>query len=113
MTQNPNILFAALTLLGLLILYPVTPHFFKNFQKLSATFGAILMHVGGYGFLWLHQVPVLTVSLILVEGGIFLIIDPLYLSRAGQVRKLVLIVGQILMAIGRAINLSYLAGFPY
>ena len=57
--------FIALTIIGVGILYPITPRYFAETKKFWITFGTILAHIGAYGLLWLHLPGVVFVSLLL------------------------------------------------
>ncbi len=111
MPINPTILFSLLGILGILILYPITPRYFPETKKFWITCGLILAHIGLYGLLWLHTHKVATVSLFLTEGGIFLIWDPFALCPEIY-RNSVRVVGDILLGLGIIISLSFFTKFP-
>lgn len=109
--MNPTFLFIILGVLGIVILYPITPRYFPETKKFWITCGLILAHIGLYGLLWLHTHKVAAVSLFLVEGGAFLVWDPFSLCPEIY-RKIVRVVGDILFGLGIILSLSYFTKFP-
>ncbi len=109
---NTNLFFILILTIGLGIIYPLTPRYFSNTKKLWVTIGAVLFHIGLYGLLWLHLVHVLTLSLFFVEGGIFVLWNPLHIF-AETYRKPARLVGNLLIACGAIISVSYYTLFPF
>ncbi|MBI4411466.1 MAG: hypothetical protein HY541_03165 [Deltaproteobacteria bacterium] len=105
------VVFIVLIVLGLVILYPITPRYFKETKKLWITVGTILIHIGAYGLLWLHLPGVVFVSLLLFEAGLFVVWDPFHLCPPPQ-KKLVNTIGFIVTAAGVIISLSIFTSFP-
>lgn len=109
---NTNLFFILILIIGLGIIYPLTPRYFSNTKKLWVTIGAILFHIGLYGLLWLHLVHILTLSLFFVEGGVFVLWNPLHIF-AETYRKPARLVGNLLIVSGAIISVSYYTSFPF
>lgn len=106
-----TLLFASVLFLGLLIIYPIAPRYFQQTRLFGITCGVVLAHIGIYGLLWYHANKFITASLLMVEGGIFVIWDPFKLCPETY-KKLVRVVGNILMALGLITSLSFFTHFP-
>lgn len=109
---NSNLFFIFLFSLGALIIYPLTPRYFSQTKKFWLTVGAVLLHIGLYGVLWLHLVHVITISLFLIEGGTFVLWDPLTIFGEPH-RKLYRLIGNLLIISGAILSVSYYTSFPF
>lgn len=106
-----SILFSALMIAGILIVYPVTPRYFSDKKLFWVSFGCLIAHIGLYGLLWILLSPELFVSILLAEAGTFVFFDPLKIVPA-EYRKYKQITASSLVFISVITLLTFKSGFP-
>lgn len=106
------LIFGILILIGLLIIYPVTPKYLPGQKKFLTTLGLIISHIGIYGLIWDKIHLFLIVSFILIELGLFNLWDPLHIWSDSHIRK-VRAVSILLIIAGILCGLSYITRFPH
>lgn len=104
-------LFSFLLIFGAAILYPITPKYFQNTKKFWLTSGTLLSHIGLYGLLWMNSPWMVSISLFLLESGLFIMADPIKIIPVNQ-KKIFIGIGTILTSSSIALSLSFFTHFP-
>lgn len=109
--ESSQITLFGFIVVGVLILYPITPRYFFDKKPFWLSLGFILVHLGIFGILWQHLPRLILLSVMLFEMGIVSEWDPLSMWPDRYKGKLHAI-NIILVAAGLVLALSFLIGFP-
>lgn len=104
-------LFIVSLLIGLIIVFPLTPKFFPEEKKVAYTLGGILSHTGLYGILWIVVPHFILISILLLELGILMLWDPLGWFPP-QHKKNMHLISYVLIVAGLVTGISFAELFP-
>lgn len=104
-------LFIVSLLIGLIIVFPLTPKFFPEEKKVAYTLGVILAHTGLYGILWIVVPHFILISILLFELGILMLWDPLGWFPP-QHKKNMHLISYVLIVAGLVTGISFAELFP-
>lgn len=104
-------LFIVSLLIGLIIIFPLTPKFFPNEKRVAYTLGMILAHAGLYGILWIVTPHFILISILLFELGILMLWDPLGWFPP-QHKKNIQLISYVLIVASLVTGISFADLFP-